>query len=104
VEPASKLTYADRRAIHANKSLLLMYLADLPITPAESIVATCRRHGIALTLDEEGALRIGMADGSEQGLTAWPSLLMAIEAHLPAIIELVAAGWHLWADAKASAA
>jgi hypothetical protein len=35
------------------------------------------------------------ADGSGREPALWPSLLMAIEAHLSAIMALVAAGWAL---------
>lgn len=65
------------------------------VTPAESILETCLRHGIALRLDDDGSLRIGKADGSGREPTLWPSLLMAIETHLEAVTALVAAGWHL---------
>ena len=70
----------------------------LPGAPAYSILETCRRHGIALSLDEDGCLRIGRADRSGEGPALWPSLLMAIEAHLEPVAALVAAGWHVRAD------
>ncbi len=73
------------------------------VTPAESIIATCRRHGIALTLDDDGRLVVGKGDGSGNEPAPWPSLSMAIEAHAEAIARLVAAGWHLQADVKATA-
>jgi hypothetical protein len=66
--------------------------------PAYSILETCRRHGIAVSLDEDGCLRIGKADGSGQEPTLWPSLEIAIEAHLEAVTALVTAGWYLRAD------
>jgi hypothetical protein len=72
------------------------------VTPAESIVATCLRHVIALSLDDDG-LRVSKADGSGQEPALWPSLLLAINAHLEAVIALVA-GWHLRADPKLNAA
>jgi hypothetical protein len=60
------------------------------ITPADSIIDTCHNNRITLSLDQDGSLRIGKADGSGKEPALWPSLLMAIEAHLPAIIGLVA--------------
>jgi hypothetical protein len=75
-----------------------------PITPAESIIATCRRHGIALSLEPNGALRVGTDGGNGDEPAPWPSLIIAIEAHMEPVAALVAAGWHLRADAKASAA
>jgi hypothetical protein len=65
---------------------------------------TCQRYRIALSLDPTGALRIDKAAGPGREPALWPSLLMAIEVHLPAIIELVRAGWHLRADVNASGA
>jgi hypothetical protein len=47
VRPSQLLTDADRAAIRANKPRLLAYLAARPITPAESIIATCQRFSIA---------------------------------------------------------
>jgi hypothetical protein len=72
--------------------------------PAYSILETCRRHGVALTLDQDGSLRIGNADGSGQEPSLWPSLLMAMEAHLEAVTALVGAGWHLHADVQVTTA
>jgi TubC N-terminal docking domain len=77
---------------------LLNELEDRRTTPAESIVETCRRHGIALRLDECGRLVVGNADGSGREPAVWSTLLVAIEAHLPAITALVAAGFDLRAD------
>ena len=56
---------------------------------------TCRLRNISLRLDDKGALIIGRSDllGAEPPL--WPSLLIAIEAHLEAVTALVAAGWCL---------
>jgi hypothetical protein len=61
--------------------------SDDHVSPAESIVSTCRRHGIALTLDTDGALKFGQVGGP----TPWPSLLQALAAHQEAVAELVAA-------------
>jgi hypothetical protein len=74
------------------------------ITPAENAIVTCRRHGIALRLDADGTLVIGKADGGGKEPAPWPSLVMAIEAHAEAIAGLVAAGWRLRADVKATTA
>jgi hypothetical protein len=71
---------------------------DRRITPAESLIATCRRHGIALRLDDSGRLVVGNAHGSGTEPLVWSTLLLAIEAHLPAITALVAAGFNLSAD------
>jgi hypothetical protein len=71
---------------------------DPRTTPAASIVETCRCHGIALRLDESGRLVVGNADGSGTEPALWSTLLVAIEAHLPAITALVAAGFNLYAD------
>jgi hypothetical protein len=61
-------------------------------TPAESLIGTCAKHGIILSVDE-GGLWVGDTDHQP-----WPSLIMAIEAHRDAVAALVAAGWHLRAD------
>jgi len=66
--------------------------------PAYSILETARCRGIALSLDQDGGLRIGKADGSGHEPALWPSLIDAIEAHLEAVAALVAAGWHLRSD------
>jgi hypothetical protein len=66
-------------------------------TPAESIVAACRKNGVALRIDPEtGDLVVGRAGaGGDAPTQPWPSLLLAIEAHLDAVITLVKAGWTL---------
>jgi hypothetical protein len=70
-----------------------------PASPAHSVIATCRRYGIALRLDPDGALVVGKAGAIAEEVTQpWPSLIRAIEAHLDAVGCLVAAGWHLRAD------
>ena len=64
--------------------------------PAYSIIATCHHHGMALRIDEAGDLMIGRADGkADELIRQWPSLFMAIEAHLEDITALVQAGWTL---------
>jgi hypothetical protein len=60
---------------------------DRRVSPAESIAMTCRRRGIALRLDEDGALVIGKADGSGKEPALWPSLIDAIEAHAEPLAE-----------------
>jgi len=66
-------------------------------TPAHSIVAICQRHGVALRIDPEtGGLVVGRAAaGGAAPTQPWPSLLLAIEAHLNTVIALVKAGWAL---------
>jgi hypothetical protein len=68
-------------------------------TPAVSILTTCTRYGITLRIAIDGSLLVGKAStGPHDSGWAWPSLLMAIEAHAGAIAALLAAGWHLQAD------
>jgi hypothetical protein len=64
--------------------------------PAYSIITTCQHHGVALSLDEAGDLMIGRADGrTDELIHQWPSLFMAIEAHLEDVASLVKVGWTL---------
>jgi hypothetical protein len=64
--------------------------------PAWSILETCRCYGVALRIDPDGALVVGRAGATaDEPSQPWPSLLIAIEAHLEAVARLVAAGWHL---------
>jgi RNA polymerase subunit RPABC4/transcription elongation factor Spt4 len=66
---------------------------------AYSIIAACRRYGVALRIDPDGTLVVGKAGaGADQPTQPWPSLLIAIEAHLEAVASLVEGGWHLRAD------
>jgi hypothetical protein len=70
-----------------------------PAHPAHSILATCQRYGIALQIDPNGALVLRKAERTEKNITRpWPSLIIAIEAHVAEVARLVAAGWHLRAD------
>jgi tubulysin polyketide synthase-like protein len=101
ISPADLLTDADREAILLLKRDILALLR--PIPPAESIIQTCRRYGVALRLAEDGALVVGRSDMNGKEPALWLSLAMAIETHLPAITALVAAGWHLTANVKAAA-
>jgi hypothetical protein len=55
-------------------------------TPAESIIGTCRKHGVGLAIDGDDLVVGG------SGTQPWPSLLMAIEAHRVAVAALVAQG------------
>jgi hypothetical protein len=87
----------DHLSEHASD--LLDQTEDLSLTPAESIIGTCRRLGIALSLTPDGGLVVGQADGTG----AEPDVMVvlrAIEAHLPAVTRLVADGWHLHANPK----
>jgi hypothetical protein len=70
------------------------------LPPAHSIVATCQRAGVALRIDKAtGALVVGKAGAKPDAPTQpWPSLLIAIEAHLEAVAALVEGGWNLRAD------
>jgi TubC N-terminal docking domain len=64
--------------------------------PAYSIITTCQRFGVALTIDSDGTLIIGRAGAkAEEPTQPWPSLLIAIEAHLEAVAVLVNSGWGL---------
>jgi hypothetical protein len=73
-----------------------------PTAPAESLIQTCQRHGIALRLDADGSLIVGRSDlaGKEPGI--WLELAAAIEVHAAAIAKLVEAGWQLRAQVKAT--
>jgi hypothetical protein len=70
-----------------------------PSAPAYSIIGTCKRHGVALRIDENGALVVEK-DGAkgDQSTDPWPTLLMAIEAHLADVVTLVGSGWTLTAN------
>jgi hypothetical protein len=83
VEPASKLTDDDCAAIRAHKAELLRLLTGAhPVTPKESLIGTCRKYGVALTVDPNGTLVIDYA-------RAWPTLLQALAAHADAIAALL---------------
>lgn len=68
-----------------------------PLPPAHSTVATCQRHAVALRIDPATRdLVVGKAGAkAEEPTQPWPSLLIAIEAHLEAVATLVEAGWTL---------
>ena len=73
-------------------------LAD-PGHPAHSIIGTCRRYGVALRIDPDGTLIVGKTGAkADEPTQPWPSLLIAIEAHLEAVSALVEGGWNLRAD------
>lgn len=105
-EPSHLLTDADRREIRRYKPELLALLADesgpatAGLTPAQSIIETCRAYGVALGIDPaNGDLVVGKAGAkADQPSQPWPSLLRAIEAHLEEVAALVEAGWTLRAD------
>lgn len=64
--------------------------------PAWSILATCRKHGVALRIDTDGDLVVGKAGAKADGPTQpWPELLVALESHLETVARLVEADWHL---------
>ena len=68
-----------------------------PGHPAYSIVATCQGYGVALGIDTvSGDLVVGKpgAKWSEPS-QPWRSLVIAIEAHVEAVADLVEAGWTL---------
>jgi hypothetical protein len=68
-------------------------------TPGHSFVATCQRYGVALRIDPDGTLVVGKAGAkADEPTQPWPSLLIAIEAHLDAVASLVEGGWNLRAD------
>jgi hypothetical protein len=71
-----------------------------PGQPAYSILATCERYGVAMRLDSAtGDLVIGKAGATaDEPTQPWPSLIMALEAHLESVAVLVRAGWTLKAD------
>jgi hypothetical protein len=67
--------------------------------PAVSILATCQRHGVTLSIGSGGNLVIGRSEArADEPSQPWPSLLLAIEAHLDAVAVLVKAGWRLKAE------
>ena len=132
VQPADRLTDADRKAIRALKPDLLRLLSDpdesaaiitrrceasgadlatplddhapgllnepeRQVTPAESIIATCQRHGVTLRIHEAtGDLIVGKPGArADEPSQPWPSLLRAIEAHSEPVAALVRSGWTL---------
>jgi hypothetical protein len=84
------------RAAHANGRKPLPRAG----APAYSIVTTCQRYGVLLRIDPvTGDLTIGKESAkAEEPSQPWPSLLMALEAHLDDVATLVLAGWTLKAD------
>lgn len=64
--------------------------------PARNIIAVCQRYGVALRIDSDGDLVVGKAGAAaDEPTQPWPTLLIAINAHLEAVAVLVAAGWRL---------
>jgi hypothetical protein len=109
VEPASRLSDADRAAIRASKPELLRILAPAspePGHPAYGILETSQRYGVALRIDPAtGDLVVGKASAkAEEPTQPWPSLLHALEAHLEAVARLVESGWTLTAEFPKEAA
>lgn len=73
--------------------------------PAFSILETCQRYGVALRIDSDGTLVVGKAGAkAEDSTQPWPSLMMALEAHLDDVKALVDAGWTLKAGFPNTAA
>jgi hypothetical protein len=65
-----------------------------PVSPAESLLETCLRHGIVLTIDPaNGDLLVTGAFTDP-----WPTLMLALEAHRSAMAALVHAGRQLRAN------
>lgn len=77
-----------------------------PSHPAYNILETCRRYGVALRIDPAtGDLMVGkLGAKADEPTQPWPSLLMAIEAHLEALSRLIESGWTLKAGFPKSAA
>jgi hypothetical protein len=71
--------------------------SDAPLPPAGSIIETCGAFSVFLRIDSAtGDLVVGKAGArAEEPTQPWQSLLMAIEAHRHAVIELVRTGWTL---------
>jgi hypothetical protein len=68
-------------------------------SPAHALLETCRRYGVALRIDTDGALIVGKTGArADEPTQPWPSLLIAIETHLEAVAALVEEGWSLRAD------
>ena len=65
-------------------------------TPAYSLLETCRRYGVTLRIDDGGDVVVGKAGAkADEPTQPWPSLLMALEAHVDEVAELIEAGWTL---------
>jgi hypothetical protein len=71
-----------------------------PDSPAYSIIRTCRRYGVLLQIDPmTGELTVGREGAKADDPTQpWPTLIMALEAHLDDVAALLLAGWTLKAD------
>jgi hypothetical protein len=60
---------------------------------------TCRDHGVALRIDENGDLVVGKAGAkADEPTQPWRALLTEIEANLEAVARLVESAWHLRVD------
>jgi hypothetical protein len=71
-----------------------------PDSPAYSIIRTCQRYGVLLQIDPiTGELTVG-GEGAkaDEPTQPWPTLIMALDAHLDDVAALVRAGWTLKAD------
>ena len=103
--PAGVLTPELTAMLRASKTKLLSLISARQSSPAESILVTCRRHGVSLRIDEvTGELVVGRTGaGSNEQTQPWPSLMLAIEAHLEPVAALVRSGWGLKAGFPADA-
>jgi hypothetical protein len=69
------------------------------ISPAQSILETCREYGVALEIDDNGDLAARKEGAKpDEPTQPWPTLIMALEAHLDDVAALVRAGWTLQAQ------
>jgi|GEM_PF-5626289 len=97
--PPSSATESEQEA--AAPEITSVTSADdgsLPVEdhPARNIIAVCQRYGVALRIDDHGDLVVGKAGAkADEPTQPWPTLLIAINAHLEAVAVLVQAGWHL---------
>ena len=85
VESDGEITEPDRAVIRAHKEeLSALKPAERPVTPAESLVGTCARLGIALRVEPDGTLVVGT-----RGQEIPASLARALEVHCEAVAQLV---------------
>jgi hypothetical protein len=87
----------DLSAFLAEHPDLVRYEGSVSCIPARSIVAICQRAGVVLKIDPAtGDVVVGRAGAkSDEPTQPWPSLLVAIEAHLDAVAALVKSGWRI---------
>jgi len=69
------------------------------ITPAQSILETCRSYGVAIRVEPDGTLVLGrLGARADEPTQPWPSLIAAIEGNLEMVAKLVESGWTLHAE------